>query len=634
MAAGVVALVVVAWFWVPGAAVACSVRLPGLALAAVAPLITLGFFGMTAIVAGEVGLRWSAWVAITPVLATAAAVAGWRALRRSRTRTVGVTTAPAARPPRRLLVGSIVIGVLGQLVPVAIGMGRPGRLLTAYDAVGHFNTIEFIRATGRASSLLVSGLDTPDGASNGFDGAAWHSVVALVGTWPDTSVVFNVGFFLPSAVCWTIGLAYLAQVTFPSRPRVWRWAALMSASGVALPLYLALRPEGMVPNAMGDALVPAFLGLVTSRHRVPVRRWLGLVVVAAAGVGLTHPDALLVSGLVLVPWVLPRVWRVSRRALATSTGRELLVAAYGSAATAVVLVGNSSRMRGVTSYTPESALPVWSALLNVLSGNATGMAWASGFLIVALGSVGAVVARRIAGAQWLALAAVVIVLTYLLATSAIPVLRQIDRPWYGEPKRFAPVIGAVLIPLAAVALDSLPGWLRATRRLVSVAPVRRDRLVVGVLVVGMSMVPAAIGTAVLVRESYQGSSTSAPVATDSELAMMHRLRTELDPSGVVLGSPFSGAAHLYGLIGQSVLYRSPFFEGDPVRDAVLDRLDEFDSNPKICQVLEGLDVRYLYVEQDSRDMLGQQMILRQVTLRDVKKVDSGGTASVYEITGC
>src|SRR5665648_1193608 len=39
--------------------------------------------------------------------------------------------------------------------------------------------------------------------------------------------------------------------------------------------------------------------------------------------------------------------------------------------------------------------------------------------------------------------------------------------------------------------------------------------------------------------------------------MMRRLSGKLEPSGVVLGSPHSGAAHLYGLIGQPVAAITP-----------------------------------------------------------------------------
>jgi hypothetical protein len=628
-----VALTVVVWFWGPGAAVAAWARLDGLALAAIAPVLTLGLFGSTALVAGAIGWRWSPWIPLTPVLI---ATAGWVLTRRVGSSPRGEAAARGGQPRRRYLVGSITVGIVAQLVPVGIGMGRPGRLLTAYDAVGHFSMVEYIRETGRASSLAISGMNTLDGSSQGFYGAAWHAVVATIWPLADAAVVFNIGFFVPAAAIWTIGLCYLAQSAFPARPRVWCWAAAMSASGVALPLYLALRPEGMIPNATAVALVPAYLGLVTSRDRMRTPSWLALVVLSTAGVGLTHPGALLASFLVLVPWALPRGLRAARRAWASPWGRVALVGLMSSAAVVLALLAGTERMRGVVAFTPESPLPWWAAAVNVLSGDVTGMGWASGFLVVALGVVGAFVSVRLPRAHWLVLANIVIVTTYLLATSSIPILNDVDRPWYGEPKRLAPVLAAVLIPLAAVALDSVPGWLRATGRLRSASPVRRDRLTIGILVIAMSTVPASIGTARLTQESFQGASQPpmAPVATDAELAMMHRLADELDRDAAVLGSPFSGASQLYGLNGQRMLLRSPFFEQDSARVFVTAHINELGSSPDLCRTLNELGVRYLYVKERSSDVLGAGLILDKVPAAGVRWIDSGGSASVYEITGC
>ncbi len=632
-AAGLVTLAVIVWFWGPGVAVAGWARVDGLALAAIAPLITLGIFGSTALVAGAIGWRWSGWIALTPVLVTTAGLASARRLCSSPR---GEPAPSVGRPRRRYLVGSIALGIAAQLVPVGIGMGRPGRLLTAYDAVGHFNMVEYIRETGRASSLTISGMNTLDGSSQGFYGAAWHAGIASVWPRPDAALVFNVGFFLPAAAMWTIGLCFLAESTFPARPRVWCWAAAMSASGVALPLYLALRPEGMIPNATAVALVPAYLGLVTARDRMRTSSWLALVLVSTSGVALTHPGALLASFLVLAPWALPRGLHAARRAWASPWGRVALFGLLSAAVVALVLLSGTERMRGVMAFAPESPLPWWAAAINVLAGDVSGMGWASGFIVVALGVVGAFATVRMLRVHWLVLANIVIVSTYLFATSSIPVLKDVDRPWYGEPKRFAPVLAAVLIPLAAVALDSLPGWLRATGRLRSAAPVYRDRLTIGILVIAMSTVPASIGTALLTQQSFQGASQPpmAPVATDAELAMMHRLRGELDLDAAVLGSPFSGASHLYGLNGQSVLLRSPFFEQDSARAFVTAHIEELGSSPDLCRRLNELGVRYLYVDQRSSDVLGAPLTLDKVPAVGVRQIDSGGSASVYEITAC
>src|SRR5665647_2296350 len=133
VAAGVPAVLVLGWFWLPGLVVLRVLAFRGLGLVAVAPLVTLG-------------------------------------------------------------------------------------VLDAYDAVVHLNTIRYVQESGSASSLTVSGVYSA-GQDTGFYPAAWHGVTALVPAWPDPATVFTIAAFLPTAVAWTTGIAFLTRSVFPGRPR-------------------------------------------------------------------------------------------------------------------------------------------------------------------------------------------------------------------------------------------------------------------------------------------------------------------------------------------------------------------------------------------------------------------------------
>lgn len=636
-------LAVVSLFWLPGLAVATAAGVGGLARVALAPVLTLGACGTSAVLADVLCVRWSLASAAAGVLVwcLAAAVLGrgsaWRArpadVPTSRSPVHGLPRVP--RPVLSWLVAGVAVGALAQVVPTALAMPGPSAVLAAFDAVGHFNALELIRELGSASSWTVSAVNTLDSRPTGADGAAWHGVLALAPVVPDAFAVFNVGLVVPTALTWTTGIAFLAQVAFPARPRVWCWAAAASAAGIGLPLYVALRQEGLVPNGVALALVPALVGLVAARPALPPRRWLALVPLGAAGVALTHPNAFVSAALALTPWMVlgagPAVRRIARRA----PGRALLLLTGGVGGLAALVILTSGRMRGILGWPPDSPRPWWETVLRVASGDLTGKGWATGFAIVLAALAGAVLARRLPRARWLVLANAVLLATYVLAVSPIPVLTDVDRLWYGAPRRFAPVVAALLVPLAALALDTVPRWLVVTGRLVTSAP-RHAPWAVAASVVLVSTVPAALGTAALVRTSYVGApEVGMPAVADrAERAMLDRLGGTLDGERAVLGSPFSGAAHLYGLHRIPVVPRTSFTPEDTDLLYVRRHIDELGSNPALCGPLERLGVGYLYVDPVPSDTAPRALTIEAPPEGRARLLDTGGTASVYELTGC
>src|SRR5665648_378438 len=209
VAAGVPAVLVLGWFWLPGLVVLRVLAFRGLGLVAVAPLVTLGVLGATAILAERAGVAWGP---ATAVGGTAIAVGiAWLARRLDR----GGQPAPVQQAgSARWMVAAVAVGVAAQIVPTFVGMQRPGRLLDAYDAVVHLNTIRYVQESGSASSLTVSGVYSA-GQDTGCYPAAWHGVTALVPAWPDPATVFTIAAFLPTAVAWTTGIACLLY-TSPS----------------------------------------------------------------------------------------------------------------------------------------------------------------------------------------------------------------------------------------------------------------------------------------------------------------------------------------------------------------------------------------------------------------------------------
>ncbi|MBO9556547.1 DUF6541 family protein [Cellulomonas sp.] len=643
--AALASVLVVVVFWLPGTAVLAAWGWRGtwVSWAALAPATTLGLLGTAAVVLDGT-LPWGpgaaclAVVAVTvPVLAARRLAAHRRSAERYRTgRGLSNGANEPVVPGGRALGTWIAVGVLVQLVAVGVGMGRPGRLATAYDTVVHLNGIAWIRETGSGSSLTFPQVAAlPGMPANGFYGAAWHDAAALLPSWPDAAATFNVATVVPLAAAWTLGVVHLTQAALPHRPRVWSWAAAMTCCGAALPLYLTMRPEGMVPNAMGVALVPTVLAVVAGRPSTTTGRRLGVAAVAAAGLAWTHPNALLATALVLAPWTVTTVHRAVRRTWQEPARRAFVaggvVLAGGVAAAAVAAVARTPLFELVVGWPAEPPVSPLEAVVHLLSADATGMALGCGFVVGAGSVAGGVLAWRVRHSRWLVLAFVTAVAWYLAATSAVPVLTAVDAPWYGEPKRFAPVLAALMIPLAALTVET------AWRRLRLVARREgRSPAVATLAVVALLAAPALVSTGGLVglvRSTY-GPDAAGKVADDAELAMLHRLRTELAPDRAVLGSPFSGAADLYALNGQPVVPRTTDVAETPELTYVREHLHVLGKDDRLCRNLAALAVGYLYVDPKPWDQRPDRTDVREAPAQGLRLVDSGGTASVYEITAC
>lgn len=618
VSAGLVAVVAVGWFWGPGYLVLTAAGVRGLYRSALAPLVTVTVLGIGATVVGLLGVRWHPLVALgaTALATAAAALAPGPAGRRPGRR---------AAPSRRHLPTAVAFGTAVQVLAVALGMGSPGRVLTAHDAITHLSGLAWVR-DGHASALDFQTLE-PLRQGMGYYPSGWHAVAGLVPAWPDPLVAFNMAVIVPTALTWTIGLAAVTRALLPARPRCTVWAALLAPSGIAAPLLLSLRPEGMVPNSLATALLPAAIAAAVARD-LPRTLW----PLAFVGLALVHPNSVLTAVVLLLPWLAPRTGRLLRRRLSTRGGRVAAAATLLGTAVAGAASTTLGAWQAVLAVPDGGAAAPGTQALALLSGNATGLGHGGGAPVVLLAVAGALVVRRLP-ARWWAWSALGIALLYLAGSSAIPVLRELDRPWYGEAARFAPAIALTLVPLAALALDTLPRWAVHTGRLrTSLAPATVTRVVFTVTAVP-SLIVGATGLGTLARATWVGTPDQPALADDAEIAMIERLRTRL-PDGAVLGSPFAGAAHLYPMIGVPAVPRSSLVDELPAElSYAVDHLSDLRDDPRVCAALRSAGIRYLYV--DPAPWNAQPGLPNLVEPPDgTRLVDSGGSAAVHEVIGC
>ncbi|HEY0118373.1 MAG TPA: DUF6541 family protein [Cellulomonas sp.] len=631
-------------FWLPGLALLAALGMKGrMRTAALAPAVTIGVLAACSMAAALVGVRWNLLVATACV----AVVAGSAALLRRRLAQPGAAGRIALRTSMRTnrhLVAVVAAVVLLQLGVVAQALFVRDRLPNTWDSTFHFNALQYVRLLGVADPATFGSLADSSGATP-FYPSGWHAVAALVPVWLGTTTTMAAVSYVPVAIAWTIGLAALAREVVPAHGvAVPALAAGMAVSGLATPLWVALH-HGMLPNAMGIALVPgaAAVFVATVRERSLPHRpitWVAWAV-GAFGVGACHPGALAGLILVVLPWCGSAVlaWWRAGRARSRAIGATVLVASLAAVASFVARDGLVNVVRD--SDSEGGPMHLGGALLGLATGQtAQSATYAIIPAVLALVAMGGRIRRHEDLRPIIAWGLIAVV--YLLAVTNTAWADPLTGLFYGEGRRIGPVLAVWTSVLAA---DGLARTSRLIVRRIEV-PARLGASGSAALLAGVVLVVSAVPSLVTWRgvaasvyttdiSSTADDQSQNPYFTLDELAMARRLPQELPPGSRVLGSGFSGASHLYGLVGIDV---QPFYLQPPadLRTAVV-HFHDLETDPSVCAALRKYGVTHVYA--DPLLSKGLTFPYASVPFSDLpssglRLVDKGGTAAVYAITAC
>lgn len=618
---------------VPGLAVVRLLRVGGLAATACAPACSLAVLAVGAVLADLLGVRWGLPAALGSLaLAVALVLAVRRAIPRP------APTPPARRSlARRSLAPAVLVGLAVALVPVIAGIGRPA-YLQRWDALFHTSALQHIHETGSASSLTLGALSYGDGR-DAFYPAAWHALAALLPGTPTTAMV--VGAAVGASVPWVLGCAALARTLWPGLPAAAPVAAVAAGIATSVPTSLWVG-WGHVPNAVALASLPAVLalGIAVIAPRAPdaarvtgVRHLAApalLLLVALAGLGTTHPNAVLAAGALLLPAVVVALVRSGRADHAAGrTTRAWLRPALGTLALlAVVGLFLASPVAGaVRAYLGGEPASLVHALIELVTGRYALWPSIPAALVTAPALLGAVLAAR----RRDPLPAAMLGIAWLLYADAVTGGRLGLAPlWYTSPARLSVVVAAVAVPLTAGLLAWLPGWARSRRR--------RGLARAVVLVVAVAALVAVAISAPVRSDRAQAVFTTEPghppqLVTTGELAMIAALPEQVGDR-VVLGDPFSGAASAYALAGVRVVFPVAGQVLSPDQVVVTEGAEGIGSDPEVCAALERLDVRYLYQDTRSYQADNRFAALNTVEPPGARVVAEADTARVLELAPC
>ncbi|MDR2565852.1 MAG: hypothetical protein LBC97_07305 [Bifidobacteriaceae bacterium] len=450
LVAGAVAGVVL---FAPGAVVGRIAGLRGLALAALAPALSLAVVGCAALAAPWAGLRWSWW-----------ALAGGTALASGFAYLVGrffpLVTAPRALPRwsarQWALAGGAGLGAAAwALASALIGMGSPGAIGQRRDLVLHYNLVQLIRQTGDASPFAMDVNHFPD-VGTAYYPAAVHAAAGLIPRGVDVFAALNVTALAAETTVWTLGVLYLMRVLFPAEPRLAVVGAVLAAVFQSTPSALVLQ----VPYAVGAALLPALLGwsvqiarLIRERSGGVVGRLLVLAV-ALAGLGLAHPIAVFsylllaspVAGYILVT-LTARGWRRGWRAgtIACVTG---VAALAGLAVAAALSLPELQQVMQVRS--PQEAVNPALALAGGLADSTSNFQNAPNAFAAVAVIAGLAVIWRDRHHRWLIASFAAVDCVYAAAAAQLGFMTWLTGLWYVDRARLGVALTVIALPLAAV----------------------------------------------------------------------------------------------------------------------------------------------------------------------------------------
>ncbi len=587
----------------PGFAVLrCGLALTRTASLAAAPAASAGIAGIGAILAAMLTVPWRWWTLLLFAGLITAVLAGAQQLLRraeasrntshNRTRIRRAATVPELprllpHRSRSLLVIAAAVAV--AVMPILLVMGEPGAFLQRWDALYHLQALQQVRLSGDGSTLHLGSLSwTVDEPR--FYPAGYHDIAGII-PLADIPIVLNASAMTLAVVPFVHGSMVLARVLSPRTSWAPVAAGIAAALAPAAPLneWVHLSP---VSNLVAAAMLPGALAvgiLLWSLLRarvVPLLSAPVLLGVLAAGlilvgIGITHPNAVIY--LLLIGGAGMAADLISRRGPRLRTLEVAAVPVACALPYLFVLSGRAAIDPG--SYVGGLVVTPGQAFVEMVFGLLTVWPMALGALLAGLAWLG--LARHISRGAW-AVPAMLAVTFVLYWDSAIDSTLHLSSVWYRGQDRISMFLTMLMVALLPAGLGALAA--RGSVRRWALPLV----LIASLVLTGLS-VPTRVSNA---RLNFDLSDQSRPRYFDEEeLQMLRAAAPELDRSSILLASPFSGGAHLYGIAGQPVYFPVLGMAQRPENRRVIAAAEASSRSIESCQWLRDNHIRYLYIDR-------------------------------------
>lgn len=647
-----------ALLYLPGVLVLRIAGFRGTLMVAGAVPVSLGIVAASGVVARNLNVPWG----MPPLLTGTFAVAGfaWMVARLILGKLPSVVTPATLARPKYASATTIITVVWVSLMSAAavVNMRAPDLPVQQIDATFHQSLPWIITQSGDASMFSAPGYAMGMRAISTYYPMVWHILVATIGGPQQIIEASNVMLVLLPFI-WFMGLGALALEAFP-RSR-WAPAAVVSAGMLfpAFPSYMQVRLP-VWPNALGLVLIPAIVALLLRCLRlletfteVGRRRsliaLLGFILAYLGGIA-TYPITLFATLFLIIPLAGGILLRI-REVIAIKFGRKV---AFVSALAAIALVGVMLLLLAVwnpnlIAFLFRDSYASFADILGKLKamitmwplGGGGKLMYLAYLLIAGIIGLGLVIAFRHPKQRWVVYSWIIAFVMLAAAYFPLGPLTSLTGLWYNSPYRLIPLL---ILPTALLT-GSIWQWVE--NKIVQARPwqdPRRLQLLGAVLTVLLAVVipQTTYAARAQLMEPEDENPDKVPVflADESEIEMLQRLRTELDPNLMVLGDPTNGSTLVEPISGHRTVFPHITFRTlDTDALYLAQHFNNLKTDPRVCQILRHYGIGYYYQDEPGK-VSGMNPKERAPGLYNVdtstgfELVDSADTAKVFKIEAC
>ncbi|GAA2814836.1 DUF6541 family protein [Crossiella cryophila] len=590
--------------FLPGLAIAAAAGLRGWRLVAVAPVLTYGIGGAVGPVAKQFGLSWGPVTLLGSALALFVLmlliylVTAW--LRGRRPAKARQEPLPAwSRRAQWGVIGAVAFATLVGAFVVLIGLRSLDAIHQDWDAIFHGAVVRFIADTGDGTPAALKAINNYN-LDSFFYPNGYHLIAAVAYdiTGMPIPQVLNAQLILVPLFLTTGLVAVLRTMRAPAL--LVGVTAVLSASFSSVPWDVLWRGP-LLPYTTGLVLVPAFLvllGQVLATRRICL---VLLTAIAAVGLVSLHPSAAFIA-LGFAVFQIGQHWYRHRAEILPGVTALLGVGALAVVIGLPHLLGALSTAGAdePVNWGSVGSPPAAVAELITLNHGSPFPQW----FLTPFALIGLLTIKRLRRYTWFLLGCGFFgVLTMLAYSYDHPIVSVLTRPWWDDRYRLAAIatIGMIVITANGVLVsrDWLLHQLRTRDRLARLRFLARPMVL---LLVMLSVVGVASrGFYVSRNATRMGWGWHIGVTvTPGEWQALQRIKPIVGPGHVVMNDPFDGSAWMRALAGLTpvfghVVAPESYQALDKPRKLLLEKFNQFDTNPDVRKAAKDLKIEYVYV---------------------------------------